>query len=113
MLKLKAYGEEHKISLYTCHYINNDNLAVQMWCWDDEEFPELWSTLTVNLTKKCKPNCAFIDINNNDNHIIDWLTENKLGTPTGNYETSGYCTYPEFEFDMEELNKYIREDIVC
>lgn len=105
-LKLNAWGQEHRIALSVDRYANNGNLAVQMWCLDDEEFPEPWSMLTVNLTKKCKKNCAFIDINNNGDNIVDWLVKNNLGCETGNFEISGFCIYPEFEFDMDELRKY-------
>lgn len=109
-LKLHSWGKEHDITLEISHYQINDNLAIQMWCWDESEvFPEPWSMLTVNLTKKCKSNCAFIDINNNGSNIMEWLEKNNLGRPTGNYEVSGYCIYPEFEFNMEEVNKYVEE----
>lgn len=110
-LKLNAWGQDHKITLSTDRYDNNGNLAVQMWCLDDEEFPEPWSMLTVNLTKKCKPNCAFIDTNNNGDSIIDWLVKNNLGCETGNFEISGFCIYPEFEFNMDELKKYEEVEI--
>lgn len=107
-LKLNAWGGEHEITFTVEHYQINNNLAIQMWCWDTSEiYPEPWSMLTVNLTKKCKPNCAFIDINNNGEHILMWLEKNKLGMQTGNFEVSGYCIYPEFEFNMDELNKYV------
>lgn len=110
-LELNAWGQTHKITLSTDTYANNGNLAVQMWCHDDEEFPEPWSMLTVNLTRKCKPNCAFIDINNNGDSIIDWLIANNLGTDTGVFEISGFCIYPMFEFNMDELKKYEEEQI--
>lgn len=106
-LKLNAWGETHQITFTTDSYSNNSNLAVQMWRWDEDGFQEPWSVLTVNLTKKCRPNCAFIDVNNNGDNIIEWLESNNLGMFTGNFEISGYCIYPEFEFNMDELNKYI------
>lgn len=104
-INLKAWGGDHKISFRINSYAANDNLAVEMFCWDDE-YPEPWSILTVNLDEKCEPNCAFIDINNNGSHIVDWLIENNLGKPTGRLGYSGFCVYPEFEFDMDELKKY-------
>lgn len=106
-LKLDAWGETHQITFSIEKYAHNDNLAIQMWRWDEDGFQEPWSILTVNLTKKCKPNCAFIDVNNNGDNIIEWLESNNLGVFTGNFEISGFCIYPEFEFNMDELNKYI------
>ena len=108
-LKLNAWGAEHEITFELHKYAENDNLAIEMMCWDEEEFPEPWSMLTVNLSVKCKPNCAYIDTNNNGYTIIEWLIENKLGNITGVLGFSGFCTYPEFEFDMDELKKYVEE----
>ena len=107
-LNLNAWGGNHTITLTTNIYAENGNLYVGLICWDDG-FREPWSDLTVNLGVKCKPNCAFIDINNNDNGIIAWLEANKLGKLTGRMEMSGYCIYPEFEFDVDEVNKYLEE----
>lgn len=106
-LELNAWGATHQITFSIEKYKNNDNLAIQMWRWDEDGFQEPWSILTVNLTKKCNPNCAFIDVNNNGDNIIEWLEANNLGVFTGNFEISGFCIYPEFEFNMDELNKYI------
>ena len=30
----------------------------------------------------------------------------KLGDPTGRIGHGGYCSYPEYEFDMREVNRY-------
>ena len=105
-LKLNAWGTEHEITLEIHKYAENDNLAIQMMCWDDG-YPEPWSMLTVNLSRKCKPNCAFIDINNNSDAIMNWLESNNLGFDTGVFEISGFCIYPMFEFNMDEVKKYV------
>lgn len=107
-LNLDAWGQTHQITFEIHKYAENDNLAIQMMCWD-EEWPEPWSMLTVNLSKKCKPNCAFIDINNNGGAIVDWLIANNLGKETERIGFSGFCVYPEFEFDMDEVQKYVEE----
>ena len=106
MLKLFKYGSEHPITLNLSQYSNNRNLYVGLLTHEDG-FPEPWSNLTVNLGINCKGNCAFIDINNNGKEIVSWLVENNLGKLTGRTQISGYCTYPEFEFDLDELNKHI------
>lgn len=107
-LNLHAWGNDHEITFEVTTYAQNDNLAIQMLCWDDE-WPEPWSILTVNLDKMCKPNCAFIDTNNNGDGIIDWLISNNLGKLTGRIGFSGFCMYQEFEFDMDEVRKYVEE----
>lgn len=105
-LNLNAWGNNHPITFELDHYCENGNLYVGMIC-HDEGWPEPWSDLTVNLSVKCNENCALIDTNNNGEEIINWLISNKLGKLTGRILPSGWCVFPEFEFNMEELQKYI------
>ena len=109
MLIFNAYGADHKMSFELATYAENDNLYVGM-ITHNEGYPEPWGDLTVCLDTDCKPNCAFIDTNNNGNEIINWLIENKLGKLTGRMKMSGWCLYPEFEFNMDELMKHVTED---
>ena len=74
---------------------------------------ELYTVLTVNLEESPAfgiPDKAFIDTNNNGDEIIEWLKANNLGKETGRMAASGWCIYPEFEFDMNEVEKYVYED---
>lgn len=105
-LTLDAWGIEHPITFRLSNCAENNNLYVGMITWE-EDWPEPWSDLTVNLGVELEPNIAFIDVNNNGWQIIDWLVKNNLGKPTKLEMISGFCTYPEFEFNMEELKKYI------
>jgi hypothetical protein len=102
-LKLNAWGEKQSLGIYLDNYTENGNLYVGLVCCNKADYGEPWSDLTVNLGVKLAPNKAYIDINDNGNEIVNWLVANKLGKPTGNI----FCTYPEFEFDMNELKKYI------
>ena len=104
-LILNRWGKEHPITFYVHKYANNGNLCISMYT-NEDGFPEPWSTLTVNLGVKCKENCAFIDVNNNGMEIIDWLVDNNLGRVLPREKISGFCIYPEFEFDMEAIAKY-------
>lgn len=109
MARLKIqnmWGSKYEITLKTNTYANNDNLYIGMTCWDDEGYPEPYGDLTVNLGIKCRPNCGYVDINNNPG-IQLWIIRNNLGKPTGRIGHSGFCDYPEFEFDMEEIQKYM------
>ena len=105
-LTLKKYGNEYPMTFQTNHYCENGNLYVGLIS-HAEGFPEPWSNLTVNLSKKCKENCAFIDVNNNGTEIIPWLIENGLGNLTHRVECSGFAIYPEFEFNMERLMEFV------
>ena len=105
-LILKKYGNKHPITFEMGEYAINGNLYVGM-ITHAEGFPEPWSSLTVNLGVECRGNCAYIDTNNNGSEIIHWLLHHKLGNLTGNTRRSGFCVYPEFEFDMEKITKYV------
>ena len=102
-----AWGKDHPITFRLSKYAENDNLYVGMITWE-EDFPEPWSDLTVNLSVKCDKDCAFIDTNNNGDRIVEWLTTNNLATLTGRVRQSGFCVYPEMKFNMVELMKYIK-----
>ena len=71
-----------------------------MWCEDGP-----YAILTVNLSQKCKPNCAFVDTNNCP-WAENFIEKYKLGMPTGDMKMSGFCIYPEYEFDLAEIAKY-------
>ena len=105
-LNMIKYGTVHPMTFETSHYTDNGNLYVGLLT-HEEGFPMPWQNLTVNLGVKCKENCAFIDTNNNGTEIIEWLMTHKLCRLTGRMETSGFCVYPEVEFNMKQLEKYI------
>ena len=111
MINLKKYGKNHPMTFHLANYANNGSLYVGL-VTNEEGYPEPWSNLTVNLDRSClcKPNCAFIDTNNNGDEIIDWLEENGFGKETGRVEFSGWCCYPEFKFNMEVLMKHVTCD---
>lgn len=105
-LTLYRYGKEHPVTFNLDNYSQNGNLYVGL-ITHEEGYPEPWSDLTVNLGVQCKANCAFIDVNNNGMQIIDWLIDNNLGRILAREKVSGFCVYPEFEFNMEPLMQYV------
>ena len=105
-LMLHKYGKEHPITFNIDSYLQNGNLYVGMITHEDG-YPEPWSDLTVNTGLPCLENCAFIDTNNNGNEIIEWLVNNNLGHLTGCMTISGFCVYPEFEFNIDVLMQYV------
>lgn len=87
------------------HRYQNKNLAIQMICAAGAYKGESFAFLTTNLYKLDKPNQAFIDINNLEN-AIEFIKKYRLGKIV-NRASSGYCTYPVVEFNMEEVEKYV------
>lgn len=98
---LKKFGTVYPIQLNVATYPEG-NLAITMTVWEDN-VPEPWDVLTVNLQGIREKDCAFIDTNNNGNDILPWIIRNGLGVPTGRVQQSGFCTYPEFHFRPEVL----------
>lgn len=100
---LTKYGTDHLIYLDVSTY-SKGNLAVMMTVIEDEG-PEPWSVLTVNLDGVRARNCAFIDTNNNGDDIIKWIEQYNLAEPTGTIGRSGYCSYPEYRFHPDILQE--------
>ena len=102
------WGEKYDIIFKLSEYMNG-KLAVAMEYYDkDYEQFMPYAVLTVNLVGEiCGENCAFVDTNNLGEKIIKWLVDNNLGKPTGRYGKSGFCTYPEVKFNMDEVKKYV------
>lgn len=99
MYKVETEFGTYNVSIETSAYYCGDNLAIRLITEDGEPF----AILSVNLPEWTLPNnIAFVDTNN-----CPWaekfISDNKLGRPTGITGTSGYCTYPLYRFDMEKL----------
>lgn len=111
MINLTKYGKNHPMTFELANYAENASLYVGL-ITNEEGYPEPWQNLTVNLneSRRCKPNCAYIDTNNNGDEIIRWLIDNGLGDMTGRIGISGFCFYPEFEFNMEALMEHVVSD---
>ena len=81
-------------SIYVCIMNDEDGqLAVLTKCLDD---------------KHLNGNENYIDINNCP-WAPQFLMDYGLAEPTGEYRFSGYCEYPVFRFNVDEVKKYTRE----
>ena len=102
---LKVWGEEYKIKLNRSTYCYNDSLAII--CYTDEQ--EEFAILTTCINEKPNNNCAFVDTNN-----CAWaekfLQENNIATPTGRMGESGFCFYPEYKFNIDEIEELKEEE---
>ena len=95
-------GEDIVVVPISTTYRNNGTLAILLY--DDSN--NYLCDVTVNLTGISAPNtnCAFIDTNNSP-WLIDFINTYQLGVPTGRTCRSGYCSYPEYRFDVDKLNQ--------
>ena len=95
---IKFYGETYKVRPYVTKY-RNGRLAILL----EETSGEPFADLTVNLVnEQCPKDCAFLDTNN-FREGEEFVRKNRLGTFTGIYGHSGYCSYPLYRFDMDAL----------
>ena len=102
-LLLTDCGKTFPVWLRVACYLNG-NLAIKLLFWN-ECFLDVWTVLTVNLLEICDMDCAYIDVNNNGEEILEWLVKNGLAVPTGRSARSGYCEYPEYHFDPDALKR--------
>ena len=99
MYKVETEFGTYNVSIETSTYYHGGNLAISLITEDGERL----AMLTTNLAEWALPkDKSFVDTNN-----CPWaekfISDNKLGRPTGMTGTSGYCTYPLYRFDMEKL----------
>lgn len=101
--------KEYNVMLEIDKYAYGGSIYMGLWA-EIEEFGNLfyepYCDITVNITGyPLNKDCAFLDTNNSP-FIVDFLLKNGLGKLTGRTVGSGYCTYPEFQFDIEKCRKH-------
>lgn len=91
-------------------YQVDNSLAIMMYKVNDGAVKGPWGVLTVNLSAAgntvSSPDAAFVDTNNNGEEIMDFIIQNGIGEPTGRYGHSGWCTYPEVKFNINDIKEY-------
>ena len=105
-MQFEAWGDVHELCIEAGHYSHGNGLFLQLYekCGDGELEP--YATLTVNLPDHaCGKNRAYVDTNNFP-AAMSLISEYKLGKLTGNIGASGYCNYPEYEFNLAEIEKH-------
>lgn len=106
-MQYKSYGTQYTLEFKKCTYQNNGSLAIQVMCREEgDDFLEPFCRLTVNLAvPPVRKNCAYIDTNNVPQDLIQMLLDEGVMTFTGVDQMSGWCIYPEAEFNAEWLNE--------
>lgn len=108
-MKIKTPYREYELTrIEISRYCNGNNLAIQLFCADEEYGgEEPLASLTVNLPNyNLEKNVAFVDTNN-----CPWAKEfikaNALGEFTGLEFPSGYCMYPLYRFNLEKIKELL------
>lgn len=97
---MKIKFNENEYTIEVSHYFNNNNLALIM-----HGLEEPYAVMTVNLGALFDPTMAFVDTNNFP-EVIKLIEDYNLGEPTGITRVSGFCVYPLYKFNIEEVKKY-------
>lgn len=105
-MKVKTYFGEYEVKMVCSTYRNNNSLAIILTCHNDEyDFDEPFADLTVNLSGDiANDTYQFVDTNNCP-WAEEFIEENNLGTPTGLYGGSGYCSYPLYQFNIDKIKE--------
>lgn len=98
MYHVKTFFGEYDVEIQKRKYYDNKNLAIDLF--DPVEGP--FARLTVNLGIKLPENMAYVDTNN-CHWAEEFIEENGLGNPTGDFGASGYCVYPLYEFYLDKM----------
>ena len=90
-------GDRYRVAVVSDRYSSNDRLALFLVSENGEDFADI----TVNLPRApCPPDCGYLDTNNSP-WLESFVTDNGLGEPTGTMGFSGFCSYPQYRFDLE------------
>ena len=104
-MKCESYGTSFDICIEASTYVHGGGMALELLFQSDDDL-EPYSNLTVNISSvPLGPDCAYVDTNNLPSAEA-MIKQYNLGKPTGRIGCSGYCTYPEYRFDMEKVAKY-------
>ena len=103
MASMKFEGEKLFIDI---EEYENGNMALILYCDDGEPFADL----TINTLVMPVKEWACIDVNNFP-EATDLIKKYDLATFTGKTISGGFCTYPVFEFNMDNVNKYKLKEV--
>ncbi len=105
MQKYVFTNQNHKytVTLVRATYRTNNRFAAEMVALNGRSIAMITVNINAPLSEN-KPNINFVDKNNLRN-IEEFLIENEIAKPTGYYVKSGFCVYPEYEFDLTKFRE--------
>lgn len=101
--ELTNYGKTYNVYPEIGYYSHGNTLAVSLIADNEEPY----CNLTVNIPDSivwASDTDAFVDTNNCP-WAEQFITENGLGSPLGYVGHSGFCSYPLYHFNLDELQK--------
>ena len=108
-IKFNSWGRWYEGFITVDEYRKPKNTYLQLWTIEEEfGYPEPYATMTVNLNQ-LEDGYAYLDTNNFP-QVVKIFEEYNLGTYTGMSKMSGFCIYPLYKLNMEEIRKYGEEE---
>lgn len=107
------YGDEYTARLWVGGYRNNDNLAIMLYCYNEnEDMWEEWADITVNTVRvfpRVEINSVSITLDTNNFGEGPKLLE-ELGVgealPGNPVFEQGFCRFPIYKINLEKLKEY-------
>lgn len=96
------YGTYEDCVLVLWNYWTDNTLSISILNATDGAIATITKCLNDSSNAE---NESFVDTNNCP-WALDFIEEYHLGEFTGMHGKSGYCTYPLYRFNMDELRKY-------
>ena len=107
-LKINSYGNNYEIYFQLGKYVNNNTLAIQAICIDEEGFEDYYGTVSVNLEfGRIEADNEFYADTNNTSVLISKMVKAKLIEDLGETCSSGFCIYPKMK-TTEKFNEYVK-----
>ena len=104
-LKYKSrFGSDYVLRFKIGTYAADKSLAIHAYYEEEDGMWCPFATITVCLGTENKLNCALIGENNVPG-IGKALVKEGIAKPTGRMMPSGFCVYPEYEFNVDILKK--------
>ena len=105
-IKLHLWDHDFELGIEVQKYLYGGGLALFLHCLEKGKPVEPFADMTVNLQMyPTTGSKAFVDVNNFP-QVVELIENNRLGHLTGRVGQSGFCAYPEVEFDLKEVGKY-------
>lgn len=98
-------GIEINVQFNIQKYAYFGNTFISLWQINDDGSVEPYANVTVNLNNKLAKNYGYVDTNNMP-EIEKFLVDNDFAINTGFYRESGFCRYPLYLFNFENIRKY-------
>ena len=92
----------YKLYIEKSVYVYGNKLSLHLYAIDDGPY----ASMTINITDcELKEDEVILDVNNFP-EVKDLMEKYKLGVFTDYSVQSGYCWYPIYKLNMEEVDKY-------